>query len=120
DDYLTKPFCRADILKAVSTRLEKQAAAKAQANDDQVIALQQEIEEFRAGLDRDQADLFMDMRQHLNDTVVKLGIVTDILKTLPPGEQRERSLALVQSVCGAEIKMLAKIPNFEHLLETTT
>lgn len=119
DDYLTKPFCRADVLKAVGIRLEKQAATKSQASDDQIIALQKEIRDFRAGLDGNQADLFTDMRHHLNDTVVKLDIVTNILKTLPPGEQRERSIALVQNVCAAEIKMLAKIPNFDHLLETT-
>lgn len=118
DDYLTKPFTRSDVLTAVETRLQRQVASKAQANDDQTAALQQEIQQFRAGLGGEQADLLMDMRQHLKDAVVKLDIVTTILKTLPPGEQRERSIALVQNVCATEIKMLAKIPNFEYLLKT--
>ncbi|MBT9317392.1 response regulator transcription factor [Leptothoe spongobia] len=120
DDYLTKPFARSDVLTAVETRLQKQAASKSRANHAQITALQQEIQKFRAGLDNNQADLFTDMRQHLKDAVVKLDIVTNILKTLPPGEQRERSIALVQNVCATEIKMLAKIPNFEYLLETTS
>lgn len=121
DDYLTKPFTRSDVLTAVETRLQKQAVMQTQTNNEvQVTALKREIEQFRAGLDSEQADLFMDMRQHLNDAVVKLDIVTNIIKTLPPGEQRERSIALVQNVCANEIKMLAKIPNFDYLLDATT
>ena len=118
DDYLTKPFTRSDVLTAVETRLQKQAISQAQIHDGQVAALQQEIQKFRAGLNSEQADLLTDMRHHLKDAVTKLDIVTNILKTLPPGEGRERSIALVQNVCAAEIKLLTKIPNFEYLLET--
>ena len=117
DDYLTKPFTRGDVLTAVETRLKRQTASQSQINDAQIAALEQEIQQFRAGVDGEHADLLMDIRQHLKDAVVKLDIVTTILKTLPPSEQRERSIALVQNVCATEIKMLAKIPNFEHLLE---
>lgn len=114
DDYLTKPFTRSEVLTAVESRLQKQAASQSQAS-----LIQQEVQEFHAGLNNDQAVLFTDMRQHLKDAAVKLDIVTNILKTLPPSEQRERSIALVQNVCAAEIKMLAQVPNFEYLLETT-
>ncbi|MBX2863155.1 MAG: response regulator [Leptolyngbyaceae cyanobacterium MAG.088] len=114
DDYLTKPFTRSEVLTAVESRLQKQAASQSQAS-----LIQQEVQEFHAGLNNDQAALFTDMRQQLKDAAVKLDIVTNILKTLPPSEQRERSIALVQNVCAAEIKMLAQVPNFEYLLETT-
>ena len=117
DDYLTKPFTRSDVLTAVETRLQKQAS-QAQIHDGQVAVLRQEMQRVRAGLNSNQAELLTDMRHHLKDAVAKLDIVTNILKTLPPGEQRERSIALVQNVCAAEIKMLTKIPNFECLLET--
>ncbi|MEO0351012.1 MAG: response regulator [Cyanobacteria bacterium P01_A01_bin.15] len=119
DDYLTKPFTRSDVLTAVETRLQKQAISQSQTYHDQVTALQQEIQQFRAGLNSEQTNLLGDVRHHLKDAVVKLDIVTNILKTLPPGEQRERSIALVQNVCATEIKMLTKIPNFEYLLEAT-
>ncbi|MEA5465696.1 response regulator [Leptothoe sp. PORK10 BA2] len=120
DDYLTKPFTRSDVLSAVETRLQKKADAQSRINHAQLTTLQQEVQQFRAGLSNDQLSLVTDMRQHLKDAVIKLDIVTSILKTLPPGEKRERSIALVQNVCAAEIKMLAKIPNFEYLLETTS
>ncbi|MEM9486992.1 MAG: response regulator [Cyanobacteria bacterium P01_F01_bin.116] len=118
DDYLTKPFTRNDVLTAVETRLQRQAASRSQTNSAQLTALQQEIQQFQTGLDGEHANLLTDIRQHLKDAVVKLDIVTTILKTLPPGEQRERSIALVQNVCATEIKMLSRIPNFEYLLET--
>ena len=119
DDYLTKPFTRSDVLTAVETRLQKQAVSQSRTYHDQVNALQQEIQRFRAGLNSEQTNLLGDVRHHFKDAVVKLDIVTNILKTLPPGEQRERSIALVQNVCATEIKMLTKIPNFEYLLEAT-
>ncbi len=116
DDYLTKPFTRSDVLTAVETRLQKHVAS--QSDLAQRAELHREIQRFRAGLDNAQADLLMELRRYLKDSVVKLDILDKILKTLPPGEQRERSIALVQNVCATEIKMLAKIPNLEHLLET--
>ena len=119
DDYLTKPFTRSDVLTAVETRLQKQAVSQSRTYHDQVNALQQEIQRFRAGLNSEQTNLLGDVRHHFKDAVVILDIVTNILKTLPPGEQRERSIALVQNVCATEIKMLTKIPNFEYLLEAT-
>ncbi|MEM9980780.1 MAG: response regulator, partial [Cyanobacteria bacterium P01_D01_bin.2] len=119
DDYLTKPFTRSDVLTAVETRLQKQAS-QTQIHDDQVAVLRQEVKRVRTGLNSVQTELLTDMRHHLKDAVAKLDIVTNILKTLPPGEQRERSIALVQNVCVTEIKMLTKIPNFECLLETVS
>ncbi|MGD1949831.1 MAG: response regulator transcription factor [Leptolyngbyaceae cyanobacterium] len=115
DDYLTKPFTRSDVLTAVETRLQRQAVCQSK-----LVQLHDEIQQFRTGLSDTQAALVTEMRQHLKDAAVKLDIVTNILKTLPPGEQRERSIALVQNVCASEIKMLTKVPNFEHLLETTS
>ena len=114
DDYLTKPFTRSEVLSAVESRLQKQAIAQSQISE-----LQRESQLLHTGLNNDQVTLLKDMRQQLNDAVVKLDIVVNILKTLPPCEQRERSIALVQNVCAAEIKMLGRVPNVESLWETT-
>ena len=114
DDYLTKPFTRADVLTAIKSRLQKQAASHAQ-----LLELQQEIQLFREGLNGNQVELLTNIRQHMKEAATKLDIVVKILKALPPGEQRERSIALVQNVCASDIKLLSQIPNFEYLLETT-
>lgn len=117
DDYLTKPFTCSEVLNAVETRLKKQTAIteKNHAEQAQLLALQKETQQFRDALDTDQAALISDIRQLMKETVTKLSIANDILKTLPAGEQRERSIALLQNVCVDEIKMLARIPNFEYL-----
>ncbi|MDV3349892.1 response regulator [Leptothoe sp. LEGE 181152] len=115
DDYLTKPFTRSDVLTAIKSRLQKQAASQAQ-----LLKLQQEIQLFREGLSGNQVELLTNIRQHMKEAATKLEIVVNILKALPPSEQRERSIALVQNVCASDIKILSQIPNFEYLLETTS
>ncbi|MEM9091566.1 MAG: response regulator [Cyanobacteria bacterium P01_F01_bin.53] len=117
DDYLTKPFTCAEILNAVQSRLQKQTliTQQQQAEQAQLAKLQQEVQQFRDALDSDQAALISDIRQQMKEVVTKLNLTHDILKTLPAGEQRDRSIALLQNVCANEIKMLTRIPNFEYL-----
>ncbi len=122
DDYLTKPFTCMEVLGAVETRLQKQAALTEQhksETDHEVVALQTEIQAFRSALDTDQAMLISDLRSQAKDTLSKLNDVSHILKALPVGKEREQSIALIQKVCAAEIKMLARIPNFEYLSADT-
>ncbi|MFK8183582.1 MAG: response regulator transcription factor [Phormidesmis sp.] len=117
DDYITKPFVCSEVIDAISARLEKQTALSEQHKRDQaeVANLQKEVKQFRSTLSSDQAELISDVRLKLKETLSKLNTLTDILKTLPEGTQRQRSLALVQSVCATKVKLLTKIPNFEYL-----
>lgn len=117
DDYLTKPFTCAELLNAVQSRIQKQTIITQQqsAEQAQLAKLQQEVQQFRDVLDSDQAALISDIRQQMKEVVTKLNLTHDILKTLPAGEQRDRSIALLQNVCANEIKMLTRIPNFEYL-----
>ena len=117
DDYLTKPFSCLDVLSAVESRVNKQTllTLKHLAQQTQMQALQQEVQQFRDALDTEQAVLISDIRQLIKETVTKLSIANTILKTLPVGEERERSMALLQNVCADEIKMLTRIPNFDYL-----
>lgn len=120
DDYITKPFVCSEVIDAISARLEKQSVLEKQYKTElpqEVDTLQQEVQQFRSTLDSDQAALISDVRSHLKDTLRKLNAVRDILKTLPGGQQREQSISLVQSVCAAKVKMLARIPNFDYLSE---
>lgn len=122
DDYLTKPFSCHEILSAVEARIKKQTVMVEQhgAQEAQLQELQQEVKLFRDALDTEQAVLISDVRQMIKETVTKLNIANTILKTLPIGEERERSMALIQNVCASEIKMLTRIPNFEYLSEEGT
>ncbi|MEO1392303.1 MAG: response regulator [Cyanobacteria bacterium J06634_5] len=121
DDYLTKPFTCLEILRAIETVLQKQAAidqqhqSRHQQAQAQLEKLQQEVQLFRNALNTDQADLITSIRQQMKASVTTLSIAIEILQTLPVGEQRERSIALLHNVCASEIKLLARVPNFDHL-----
>lgn len=117
DDYITKPFGCSDVIMAIKSRLEKQSVVEEHrsAERDKAITIQQQVQQFRNEINSEQADLFSEMRVQLKDSLGKLNQANQILKTLPVGEQRERSIALLQKVCAAKVKMLAKIPNFEYL-----
>lgn len=105
DDYLTKPFTRTEVLEAINIRLARQAAASRQA---QMQQRQPHLQEF---LTEAQQELLSDLREQFKENIAKLGIATQILKQMEDSENRERSLALLQSVCAAEIKLLNRLPN---------
>ncbi|MGD1896683.1 MAG: two-component system response regulator [Phormidesmis sp.] len=118
DDYLTKPFTCSEVIGAVETRLKKQALIEEdyRLNQAQVLAKQrQQARQFRDGLDQADVKLMDDVRQELKRTVTSLTIVTNALRSLPESLERNQGLSLIQSVCAGEIKLLARIPNFEYL-----
>ncbi|NEP15765.1 MAG: response regulator, partial [Leptolyngbya sp. SIO4C1] len=106
------PFTRREVLQAVETRLQRQSAQQ-QTERTQVQTLQQEIESLRTSLSEEQKALFQSIRTRLKETIARLNIANSILKTLPPSEQRERSISLLHNVCAAEVKLLMQIPNFD-------
>ena len=122
DDYLTKPFTRHDVIATVEAQLERQSrmTGKREQQAAQIADLMTEIQQFRDALREDQAQLITELRTQLRDSIIKLNIASNILDTLPPGEQRERGIALVNNVCTAEVKLLGRIPNFDHLQPTST
>lgn len=117
DDYITKPFVCGEVIDAINTRLQRQTvlAERHKAEQAVMLALQEEVKAFRDGLDSERAALISDVRSQLKTDLKKLSIASDILKTLPVGEERERSAALIQSVCNAQVKLLSRIPNFDYL-----
>jgi CheY-like chemotaxis protein len=119
DDYLSKPFTRAEVLEIINIRLAKQAAANQQYQQAKAQAdrLQRELRQFQESLTQDQETLLSDIYLQLRESITKLGIATQILKQVEDSEQRERSLALIQSVCAAEIKLLNRIPNLAPMAQ---
>ena len=117
DDYITKPFVCGEVIDAINIRLQKQTALAERNKAEQAImsALQEDVQAFRDGLDNERAVLISDVRSQIKTDLKKLSIASDILKTLPHSEERVRSAALIQSVCNAQVKLLSRIPNFDHL-----
>ncbi|MEN8445718.1 MAG: response regulator [Cyanobacteria bacterium J06555_13] len=119
DDYITKPFSCSDVIIAIKSRLEKQNVVEEHHSKEhrKAVDVQQRVQQFRNELNSEQAALFAEMRTQLKESLGKLSQTNQILKTLPAGEQRERSIAVLQKVCADKVKMLAKIPNFDYLDE---
>lgn len=117
DDYITKPFVCGEVMDAIHTRLQRQTILtdRYKAEQATIQALQKEVQEFRAGLDDAQAVLMSDVRSQLKTNLEKLSIASSILKTLAPTEERERSIALVESVSTAQVKLLSRMPNLDYL-----
>jgi len=119
DDYLTKPFTCAEVLSAIETRLSREALVveKAALARQQAIAAQQKAQAFKDARDLEKAALISDVRRQMKGTIAQLNTVHSLLQTLSVHPVREQSLDAIQRVCAAELKLLARIPNFEYLLE---
>ena len=117
DDYITKPFSCSEVVTAVKSRLEKHQAVDVYhaSERSKKMYIQQQVKQFRDNLNGEQAALMSCMRRQLKESLCQLNQAYHMLKTLPVGEPRDRSMALLQTVCAVKIKLLAKIPNFDHL-----
>ncbi|MGD1864672.1 MAG: response regulator transcription factor [Phormidesmis sp.] len=118
DDYLTKPFTCSEVLSAVETRLNREALMmeKSELAQQQAIAAQQKVQAFQDARDLEKAALISDVRRRMKGTVTQLNRVHSLLQTLPANPERDQCIDMVRGVCAAELKLLARIPNFEYLL----
>ena len=117
DDYLTKPFTCTEVLDAVQTRLSRKRLNTKSSELEQLQAhkLQREAKAFLDALDKEKAALMTDVRRQVKNTVTKLNIANNILQMLPTSIERDQSIDMIQSVCNSGVKMLARVPNFEHI-----
>ena len=116
DDYVTKPFTKEELLKAIATRFAKQDAVMHQytAEHQRAEALEQKVKELQQYVDAN--DGLQQFQQKLNSTIPKLNIAIHLIKNLEPGDDRDRGLAILQATCAEEITLLNQIPNLEDLL----
>ncbi len=117
DDYLTKPFTRAELLGAIAMRFTKQEAITQQytAEHQRAEALQQKVEELHqvAGA---QDELVNKFQQDLRDALPKLNMAILILKNIPAGVNRDRCLKTLQEACNHEISVLNQLSHLQDSL----
>ncbi len=117
DDYLTKPFTRAELLGAISSRFAKQEKLTKQysSEHERAEALQQQLDQLQQNANaKDQ--LLKQFQQELQTAVPKLNMVINMLKNLKTGAQRDRAVKILQEACTNEIALLNQMPNVEELL----
>jgi len=117
DDYLTKPFTRAELLSAIATRLAKHKVVMQQyiSEHERAQALEEKIKQLQYDVvNKDQ--LLSQFRDELGSVVPKLSMAIHLLKNLRTGAQRDRCLEILQQACNSEIALLNKSPYLQQLL----
>lgn len=117
DDYLTKPFTRAELLNAIASRFAKHEVVMQQYNSkrkqtDFLKHKVQELQEYASSKEH----LVQQFQQELGNVVPKLNMAMSLVKNLPPGSQRDRCLEILQQVFNEEINILNKTPSLQKLL----
>lgn len=117
DDYLTKPFTRAELMGAIASRLAKHNNLMQPYSTEhkRAEALQQKVQELQQYIEA--KDSFCkQFEQQIYKTVPKLNIAIHLLKNMQPGTQHSRCLEILQAACAEEISLLNQMPNLENLL----
>jgi two-component system alkaline phosphatase synthesis response regulator PhoP len=117
DDYLSKPFRRKELLEAVNTRLEKQAAimqkyiSQVQQTEGLLAKMQdlQQLSETKEGL-------LLKLIGDLRDPLSKINLAIKMLKNTPPGASRNRYLEILQEEFEKEISLLNQVSDVQELL----
>ena len=112
DDYLTKPFTRAEMLGAITSRFAKQEAMTQQYTSEhkRAEALQQKVQELQQDANT-KGELLKQLQQELHNSVPKLNMAIHMLKNLKTPGQRDRCLKILQETCTDEIQLLNQMTN---------
>ncbi len=117
DDYISKPFRRKELLEAVNTRLEKQAAVMQKymsqfQRAEELLSKMQDLQQ----LSETKEGLLMKLISDLRDPLSKINLAIKMLKNTPPGASRDRYLEILQEEFDKEIALLNQVSNLQELL----
>ncbi len=121
DDYLTKPFTRAELLGAIASRFNKQAVVMQQFKTERERAeiLQQKVLELQQSVDS-QGEMLQQLQQEVRHAMPKLSMAMGLLKGIGKGMQRDRCVEILQKSCQGEISLLNQMPHLQNFLEPET
>ncbi len=121
DDYLTKPFTRAELLGAVTSRFSKQEVVMQQYQTERERAeiLQQKVQKLQQSVDS-QGEILQQLQKEVRHAMPKLSMAIDLLKGIGQGMQRDRCVDILQKSCQAEISLLNQMPHLQNFLEPET
>lgn len=106
DDYLTKPYSRADLLNAVALRIKKNK-----------MLLQREQHKPKS-FQENEASLVSSniLKQKFDNAAPKIHLAIHMLKDLKPGVRRDQCIELLREFCTEEVELLDQITNVEEFL----
>ncbi len=117
DDYISKPFRRKELLEAVNTRLEKQAAVmqKYMSQFQRAEGLLSKMQDLQQ-LSETKEGLLMKLISDLRDPLSKINLAIKMLKNTPPGASHDRYLEILQEEFDKEIALLNQVSDLQELL----
>jgi signal transduction histidine kinase len=105
DDYLTKPFTRAELLEAVATRLAKHAT---------FVDLQQKLQEFQqSSLLKD--DFINTVAHELRSPLATMRMAIEMLQIIPDPERQQSYLEVLQATCDREVELINDLLDLQRL-----
>jgi two-component system, OmpR family, alkaline phosphatase synthesis response regulator PhoP len=116
DDYLTKPFTRTELLGAIGSRFNKQQVVMQQYQTERERAenLQKKVLELQQHVEN-QEEVLKQLQQEVRNTVPKITMAIGFLKSIQPGERRDRCIEILQKSCQSELALLNQ-PNLQKFL----
>jgi DNA-binding response OmpR family regulator len=117
DDYITKPFRRAELLESIEARLEKHTLLLQQYGNQYKRAqeLQQKLQDLQL-LSDTQDKLLQQFIEKLSSPLNNINIAIHLLKAMPPGSKRDRYLEILQEEFEQEIQLLNQLSDLQELL----
>ncbi|MGA7936054.1 MAG: response regulator, partial [Kovacikia sp.] len=105
DDYLTKPFTRADLLESIAVRLSKHAA---------FAELQEKLDEFQqSSLLKD--DFINTVAHELRSPLTTMKMAIEMLQLIPDTNRRQSYLEVLQSACDREVELINDLLDLQRL-----
>lgn len=109
DDYLTKPFTRAELLNAISTRLLKQAHLMKQYHDEHERAevLEQRVKNLEELQTKEK------LTREYQQALLKIDTAFKLISKMDSGQKRDRYIPIIKQACAKEIALLKQVPSLE-------
>lgn len=119
DDYLTKPFRRTELLKAIRARLDKKAMIiqPYETEQQRLEELQKKVEEYELMSDR-KDKLMKQLIEDLRNPLSQISLAIHMLKKATTKEQRDRYIQILQKEFAREINLLNKLAKSEQIITT--
>ena len=124
DDYLTKPFTAEELLKAVESRFQRQAAQiqRVKLEREKAEELSKQIQQALLKIEGSQQlanlkeELLNKLIANISDPVSNINLAIQMLKNATSEPQRDRYLKILQQECDREMQLLKEVTELQTLL----
>lgn len=124
DDYLTKPFTAEELLKAVESRFQRQAAhlERVKLEREKAEELSKQIQQALLKIEGSEQlanlkeELLNKLIANISDPVSNINLAIKMLKNSTSETQRDRYLNILQQECDREMQLLKEVTELQTLL----